>query len=89
MSETGTRKGGPRGRGRNRGGGRAGAAGGRAARAGPGAPGNPPVGRPKRFTAAPPGVRGGFECGIGLGSFNDIKIDDVIETFELREKPRK
>ena len=33
-------------------------------------------------------VREGYECGIGLGSFNDIKIDDVIETFELREKPR-
>jgi translation initiation factor IF-2 len=33
-------------------------------------------------------VREGYECGIGLGSFNDIKVDDVIETFELREKPR-
>jgi translation initiation factor IF-2 len=33
-------------------------------------------------------VREGFECGIGLGSFNDIKVDDVIETFELREKPQ-
>ncbi len=33
-------------------------------------------------------VREGFECGIGLGSFNDIKVDDVIETFEIREKPR-
>ena len=33
-------------------------------------------------------VREGFECGINLGSFNDIKEDDVIETFEMREKPR-
>ncbi len=33
-------------------------------------------------------VREGFECGIGLGSFNDIREDDVIETFEVREKPR-
>ena len=33
-------------------------------------------------------VREGFECGIGLGSFNDIKVDDVIETYEMREKPR-
>ena len=33
-------------------------------------------------------VREGYECGIGLGSFNDIKVDDVIETFEMREKPR-
>ena len=33
-------------------------------------------------------VREGFECGIGLGDFNDIKVDDVIETFEMREKAR-
>lgn len=33
-------------------------------------------------------VREGFECGIGLGSFNDIKEGDLIETFEMREKPR-
>ena len=33
-------------------------------------------------------VREGFECGIGFGTYNDIKVDDVIETFELREKPR-
>jgi len=30
----------------------------------------------------------GYECGIGLGSFNDIKAEDVIETYEMREKPR-
>ncbi|WP_345679322.1 translation initiation factor IF-2, partial [Yinghuangia aomiensis] len=33
-------------------------------------------------------VREGFECGINLGSYNDIKIDDRIETYEIREKPR-
>jgi translation initiation factor IF-2 len=42
----------------------------------------------KRFKEDVTEVREGYECGIGLGSFNDIKIDDVIETFELREKPR-
>ncbi|MEP6599471.1 MAG: translation initiation factor IF-2, partial [Actinomycetota bacterium] len=42
----------------------------------------------RRFKDDATEVREGFECGIGLGSFNDIKIDDVIETFELREKPR-
>jgi translation initiation factor IF-2 len=42
----------------------------------------------KRFKDDATEVREGFECGIGLGSFNDIKVDDVIETFELREKPR-
>ncbi len=30
----------------------------------------------------------GYECGIGLGNFNDIKVDDVIETYEMRERPR-
>jgi translation initiation factor IF-2 len=33
-------------------------------------------------------VREGFECGLTLSGFNDIKVDDVIETYELREKPR-
>ncbi|HEU0131387.1 MAG TPA: translation initiation factor IF-2, partial [Mycobacteriales bacterium] len=30
----------------------------------------------------------GYECGIGLGNYNDIKVDDVIETWEMKEKPR-
>ncbi len=42
----------------------------------------------RRFKDDATEVRDGYECGIGLGSYNDIKIDDVIETFELREKPR-
>jgi translation initiation factor IF-2 len=42
----------------------------------------------KRFKDDATEVREGFECGIGLGSYNDIKVDDVIETYELREKPR-
>jgi translation initiation factor IF-2 len=33
-------------------------------------------------------VREGFECGVNLGSFNDIAEGDIIETFENREKPR-
>ena len=42
----------------------------------------------RRFKDDATEVREGFECGIGLGSFNDIKVDDVIETFEMREKER-
>jgi translation initiation factor IF-2 len=42
----------------------------------------------KRFKDDATEVREGYECGIGLGSYNDIKVDDVIETFEMREKPR-
>jgi len=33
-------------------------------------------------------VREGFECGLTLGNFSDVKDGDVIETFEMREKPR-
>ena len=42
----------------------------------------------KRFKDDATEVRDGYECGIGLGSFNDIQVDDVIETYEMREKPR-
>jgi translation initiation factor IF-2 len=42
----------------------------------------------RRFKDDATEVKEGFECGIGLGSFNDIKVDDVVETFEQREKPR-
>jgi translation initiation factor IF-2 len=42
----------------------------------------------RRFKDDATEVREGFECGVGLGSFNDIKVDDLIETFEMREKPR-
>ena len=41
----------------------------------------------RRFKDDVTEVREGFECGIGLG-YNDIHIDDVIETYEMREKPR-
>jgi len=33
-------------------------------------------------------VREGFECGLTLGSYSDLKLGDVIETYEQREKPR-
>jgi translation initiation factor IF-2 len=33
-------------------------------------------------------VREGFECGITLHNYSDIRTGDVIETFELREKAR-
>jgi translation initiation factor IF-2 len=43
----------------------------------------------RRFKDDATEVREGFECGINLGSYQDVKVDDVIETFEMREKPRK
>ncbi len=33
-------------------------------------------------------VREGFECGLVLKNFQDIKIGDVVEAFEMREIPR-
>jgi translation initiation factor IF-2 len=42
----------------------------------------------RRFKDDATEVREGFECGIGLGSYNDVKVGDVIETFEMREKVR-
>ena len=40
----------------------------------------------RRFKDDATEVKEGFECGIGLGSFNDVKVGDIIETFEMREK---
>jgi translation initiation factor IF-2 len=43
----------------------------------------------KRFKDDATEVRDGYECGLTLGSFNDIKVDDKIMTYEMREKPRE
>jgi translation initiation factor IF-2 len=42
----------------------------------------------KRFKDDASEVREGFECGLTINNFNDIKIGDIVESFELREKPR-
>ncbi|WP_460742102.1 translation initiation factor IF-2, partial [Nesterenkonia halophila] len=42
----------------------------------------------KRYKDDATEVRQDFECGIGLGSFNDIQEGDRIETWEMREIPR-
>ena len=33
-------------------------------------------------------VREGFECGLVLRNYQDIKVDDIVEAFEMREIPR-
>jgi translation initiation factor IF-2 len=43
----------------------------------------------RRFKEDVQEVRAGFECGIGLSDFQDLKPGDVIETFEERELERK
>ncbi|WP_076263146.1 translation initiation factor IF-2 [Intrasporangium flavum] len=42
----------------------------------------------RRFKDDVTEVRDGYECGINLGSFNDLQIGDLIATYEMREKPR-
>jgi translation initiation factor IF-2 len=42
----------------------------------------------RRFKDDVKDVAAGFECGVGLSDFQDLKQGDVIETFELREIPR-
>ncbi|MBX9471123.1 translation initiation factor IF-2 [Microcella sp.] len=42
----------------------------------------------RRFKDDVTEVRTDFECGIGLGKFNDIQIGDEIETIEMKEKVR-
>jgi translation initiation factor IF-2 len=41
----------------------------------------------RRFKDDVTEVREGFECGIGIG-YSDINVEDVIETYEMQEKPR-
>ncbi|WIX84015.1 translation initiation factor IF-2 [Amycolatopsis carbonis] len=49
---------------------------------------NLPISSLRRFKDDVVEVREGYECGLTLGSYSDIKVDDVIETYEQREKPR-
>jgi len=43
----------------------------------------------KRFKDDASEVREGFECGLTLRNYNDIKVGDIVESFETREKPRE
>ena len=43
----------------------------------------------RRFKDDVQSVKEGYEAGINLGTFNDIEIGDIIETFEMREIERK
>ncbi len=44
------------------------------------------VGSLRRFKDDASEVKSGFECGIGIEGYNDIKEGDVIEAFELKEE---
>ncbi|GLW91008.1 translation initiation factor IF-2 [Actinokineospora globicatena] len=47
-----------------------------------------PVSSLRRFKDDAVEVREGFECGLTLGSYSDLQVEDIIETYEMREKPR-
>ena len=42
----------------------------------------------RRFKDDASDVAAGYECGIGLGSFNDFKVDDVLECYTHEEIAR-
>ncbi|MBJ7394045.1 MAG: translation initiation factor IF-2 [Candidatus Nanopelagicales bacterium] len=42
----------------------------------------------RRFKDDVSELKDGFEGGISFDGFNDLKVEDIIETYELREKPR-
>ena len=45
------------------------------------------VGSLRRFKDDVKEVINGMECGIGIATYNDIKVGDIIEAFDLEEKP--
>src|SRR5205807_7822735 len=40
----------------------------------------------RRFKEDANEVRSGFECGIGVSNFNDIKVGDVLECFSMQKQ---
>lgn len=43
----------------------------------------------KRFKDDVREVEKGFECGLGIANFNDIKVGDIVESFKLIETKKK
>ena len=42
----------------------------------------------RRFKDDVKEVAAGYECGVGLDKFNDIKEGDILEAFEMQEVAR-
>jgi translation initiation factor IF-2 len=47
------------------------------------------VGSLRRFKDDVREVREGYECGLGLENYNDIKVGDIIEVYEIIEVSQK
>ena len=43
----------------------------------------------KRFKDDVKEVKSGFECGLTIENYNDIKENDVIEAYQMKEVPVK
>jgi len=43
----------------------------------------------KRFKEEVKEVKNGYECGVMIENYSDIKVNDIIETFEVIETARK
>jgi translation initiation factor IF-2 len=43
----------------------------------------------KRFKDDASEVKAGYECGIGIANFNDLKMGDVIEAFKVEKVAAK
>ena len=39
----------------------------------------------KRFKDDANEVRAGFECGLGIANFNDVKVSDILECFNVQK----
>ena len=46
------------------------------------------IGSLKRFKDDAREVKEGFECGIGISNFNDVKAGDIVETYQVQEVAR-
>lgn len=46
------------------------------------------IGQLKRFKDDVNEVKSGYECGLSIKNFNDIKVGDIIEGFEIQEVKR-
>ena len=45
------------------------------------------VGSLRRFKEDVRDVQTGFECGVGIDGYGDVKVGDIIEAYELQEEP--
>ena len=46
------------------------------------------IGQLKRFKEDVQEVKNGYECGLSIKNFNDLKVGDVVESYEIRETKR-